>query len=103
MSRIRIQGSEFVDSDLEFSVCSHLQPILEFLETNGNSYDHSAPMYADKGNGPTRFIKGAINFDLLESTFEFPAFIKINPKEKVVFCNRCWCNIVEGRSPIDPL
>ena len=56
-------------------------------------------MYADKGNGPTRFIKGAIDFGLLEKTFEFPAFIKMNRDAKVVFCNRCWCNIVEGITP----
>lgn len=99
MNKIKIQGSEFLDTNLEFSVCSHLQPILEFIEKHGSNYDHAAPMYSDKGSGAIRFIAGAIKFDLLERTFEFPAFVELNKKEKTIFCSRCWCGIVEGSAP----
>ncbi|HXT00501.1 MAG TPA: hypothetical protein VN915_07480 [Elusimicrobiota bacterium] len=102
MTKIQIKGSEFVDPNLEFSVCSHLQPILEFLEKHGISYDHAVRLYLDKGAGAIRYVKGAIDFDLLESTFEIPAFLDVFRKNKTVFCRRCWCSIVEGRSPDDP-
>lgn len=99
MNKIKIQGSEYLDSNLEFSVCSHLQPILEFLEKNGISYDHTVRLYLDKGAGAIRYVRGAIDFDLLESTFEIPAFLDFFRKGKTVFCRRCWCSIVEGKSP----
>ena len=96
MSKITIQGSKYSDTDLSSSVCSHLEPILDFLEKNGSQYDHVTPMETDKGGGATRRVKGSINFDLIENVFDIPEFIKLNRKEKALFCTRCWCDIVEG-------
>lgn len=96
MSKITIQGSKYSDTELSSSVCSHLEPILDLLEKNGSRYDHATPMETDKGGGSTRRIKGVINFDLIENVFDIPKFIKLNRKEKSVFCARCWCDIVEG-------
>lgn len=99
MNKLKIVGSEFSDMNLKLSVCSHLKPILEFLERNGNSYDHNTPNFTDKGGGATRFIRESIDFDHLEKVFEIPSFIKLNRDEKAVVCTRCWCVIAEGCPP----
>lgn len=95
MSKIEINGSEFSDTNLEYSVCSHLQPILERLERNGNGYAHGSPMRTDKGGGATRVVDKQIDFDLVDTIFEIPTFIKVSRDEKAILCTRCWCAIAE--------
>lgn len=99
MSKIKIEGSLFSDTNLESSVCTHLQPILAYLEKNGVGYDHATPMFTDKGGGWTRFVEGTIHFDQLESIFEIPSFMKFNRREKAIVCTRCWCDIAVGAEP----
>ena len=40
-------------------------------------------------------VSEAIEFDLIERTFEIPAFIELNRKLRSVVCRRCWCAICE--------
>ncbi len=95
MEKRQIQGSQYADTNLEYSVCSHLQEILDLLVEHGNSFDHSLPLERLRG-GSTRFVAKPINFDLIERTFELPKFIELNKGQHCVICRRCWCDIAEG-------
>jgi hypothetical protein len=90
-----IQGSVYADTDLKSSVCSHLETILNFLGEKGLVYSKNSPMVTDKGGGARRYVKGRIPFQEIMETFEIPDFIRLNEKEKTIFCTRCWCDIVE--------
>ena len=95
MGKLLIAGSEFSDTDLAFRVCSHLEPILEVLESSGNSYNHYDPLYRDKYSESKLILDRPINFDLIEQTFVIPPFIVLSRSKALVFCKRCWCSIVE--------
>jgi hypothetical protein len=96
MEKLSIVGSEFSDTDLEFQVCSHLLPILELLEASGNKYNHSDPLSRDKYSESKRVVEGPIDFHLISETFEIPPFLSLSPTKSTVFCQRCWCSIVES-------
>ena len=95
MGKKAIAGSEFSDTDLEYGVCSHLQPILDVLEKHGNTYDHFAPLYRDKYSESKKAVNKAIDFDLIERTFEIPRYMTLGRTDRIVLCQTCWCSIVE--------
>lgn len=95
MKKRHIEGSEYSDTNLEYSVCSHLQSILEVLEEHGNTFDHSAPLDKSRG-GSTRLVSKPIDFELIERTFEIPEFIEFNNPHRAVICRRCWCDIASN-------
>ena len=92
MSKRLIEGSEFADTNLDYSVCSHLQPILELLSRDGNSFDDSSPLDKRRG-GSTRLVAKPIDFELIERYFEIPKFIELNRAVRSVICRKCWCDI----------
>src|SRR4051812_37589832 len=92
MRKQQIQGSEFADTDLEYSVCSHLQPILKLLTENGNGYDSSKPLDRSRG-GSTCLLSKPIAFNLIEDHFEIPTFIELRKPDQSVVCRRCWCDL----------
>jgi hypothetical protein len=89
-----IEGSEFADTNLDYSVCSHLQPILELLSLRGNAFDASGPLDKSRG-GSTRLVAKPIDFELIERSFEIPTFIELNRTDRAVICRKCWCDIAE--------
>lgn len=93
MSKKVILGSPYADAELSNNVCSHLEEILSFLGEKGLTYPKNGPMFTDKGGGARRYVKGSIPFSELKEIFEIPPFIKVNEKEKTIFCTRCWCDI----------
>lgn len=95
MSKIKIKGSEFSDTDLKFSVCSHLLPILDYLVKNGNSWDKGNELFTDKGGTRTLFVHKTIDYSKIEKIFEIPPFIEVNREYKSIICRRCWCDISE--------
>jgi hypothetical protein len=95
VSKTLIQGSEFSDTNLEYSVCSHLQPILELLSQHGNTFDDSNPLAKTRG-GATRLVAKPIDFGLIEGNFEIPKFIELNRLGRAVICRKCWCDIAEN-------
>lgn len=98
MSKMRILGSQFSDTDLKVDVCSHLTPILGLLEARGNSYDRSKALYRDKYSEYQKEVSKPIDFDLIEESFEIPNFIVLDRRRKSVLCQTCWCAIVEKTS-----
>lgn len=94
--KIRINGSESADTDLEYNVCSHLREILGVLEMEGISWDKAKPLATDKDGGHSLKLNGKINFQLISERFEVPGYIELLPKYKSVICRRCWCDI-EGK------
>lgn len=94
--KIKISGSEYSDTNLEGSVCSHLEPILNKLEEHGAKWDKSQKLKTDKGGAYTLKLKTPIDFNLIEDTFEIPHFIEISKEFNSIICRRCWCDI-EGK------
>ncbi len=95
MPKLRIGGSQFAETDLQYDVCSHLLAILQLLELHGNSCERSIPLYRDKYSEHQRAVNKPIDFDLIEETFEIPSFISLNRERRTVLCQTCWCAIVE--------
>jgi len=89
----KIIGSEYADENLENSVCSHLQPILDLLKENGAILTNGMRLYTDKGGAHTLKLKSKINFNLLRSEFELPNFVELSEEYKSIICRRCWCDI----------
>ena len=89
-----IRGDDFSNTELAYSVCSHLKPILELLVQHGNAFDASNPLDISRG-GSTRFVEKPIDFQLIQRTFEIPSFIELNPGERAVICRKCWCDLAE--------
>lgn len=92
----KIEGSEYSDTDLTYFVCSHLQPILRFLDENGAKYDKGQKLQQDKGGAHSFKLRSKIDFHLVEKAFEIPHFIELSPEYKSIICRRCWCDI-EGK------
>jgi hypothetical protein len=95
VSKIKIVGSQFSDTELTTDVCSHLRPILEFLEKRGNSYAHGTSMKTSRDGGATRLVSGTIDFDAIEAAFELPYDLELARQYRAIICRRCWCDIVE--------
>lgn len=95
--KMKIEGSAFSDTDLKNKVCSHLQPILDALIENGNSFDQASPMQTDKGGGWTRIMSRPIDFHLVEEKFDIPKFIELHKNTGTIFCSRCWCDIASPK------
>lgn len=93
MTKIKITGSEYSDTDLEKKVCSHLLPILEFLEAEGATWDKNAKLYTDKGGAHTLKINMKINFNKVAENFEIPSFIELSEEYHSIICRKCWCDI----------
>lgn len=89
----KIEGSEYADTELTYSVCSHLQPILDCLEKNGAEFDKRKKLYTDKGGAHSLKLDSKIDFGLIETNFEIPCFIELSSDYKSVICRRCWCDI----------
>lgn len=89
----KIIGSEYSDTNLNQSVCSHLQPILDVLKKNGALIADDGKMHIDKGGAYTLKLKSKINFSLLRKEFDFPDFIELSEEHGSVICRRCWCDI----------
>ena len=96
MSKKSIKGSEFSDINLDRSVCSHLQPILDLLRQHGNIFNDPSPLEKTRG-GATRLVAKPIDFALIEGSFEIPKFIELNRVARAVICRKCWCDIAENR------
>lgn len=88
-----IYGSEHADIDLEYDVCSHLKPILLFLEKKCRIVKKNKKLFTDKGGAHTLKIKGKIDMDLINSEFEIPEFIELSTEYHSIICRRCWCDI----------
>lgn len=96
MNRKTIQGSEYSDTNLKHSVCSHLKQILEFMIENGNSFDRSKPLQVNsREGGATLVVDKPIDFDSIRDAFEIPSYIEMNQKYRAIICRRCWCDISE--------
>jgi hypothetical protein len=78
--KVQIKGSEYSDTDLKYSVCSHLQPILQLLQQHGNTFNATQPL-DERWGGATRLVSKPIDFELIESEFEIPSFIELNTGE----------------------
>jgi hypothetical protein len=91
--KIVITGSEFADTDLSHSVCSHLQPLLDYFESKGARWDKGAALYTDRGGAHTLKIKFKIDFDDVRRNFEIPRFIDIAEEHNSIVCRKCWCDI----------
>ena len=97
MSKLKIGGSTFSDTNLETDVCSHLRPILALLVSQGNSYDPSEPLQRDKSSASRRLVNGPLDFQLIEDSFEIPKFIVLAREHGTILCQTCWCAIVERK------
>ena len=74
-------------------VCSHLQPMLKALESNGNIVDRATGIICDKANGNIMLLEKNIEYDVIESLFELPEFIHLNKKKDRITCGKCWCSL----------
>jgi hypothetical protein len=71
---------------------SHLEPLVDFLISNGNSSSR------DFGWGSNRegyffYLSKPINFDLLEGSFVFPESIVLVRERGVIYCKNTGCVI----------
>ena len=92
----RIIVSEYSNKNLNQSLCSHLQPVLDVLRENGALIADNGKMHADKGGAYTLKLKSKINFNLLRKEFDLPEFIELSEEYGSVICRRCWCDIEEA-------
>lgn len=92
----KISGSQFSDTNLEYSVCSHLQPILDFLKDHGAVLNEGEKLFTDKGGAHTLKLKSKIDFNALENSFDLPEFIELSRQYNSIICRKCWCDI-EGK------
>lgn len=91
--KIKIEGSEFSDTNLELNVCSHLEPFLSYFETKGAKWEKQKPLLTDRGGAHTLKIKHKIDFDAVRRDFEIPRFIDLAEEYKSIVCRKCWCDI----------
>ena len=76
-------------------VYSHLEPIVDLLLTNGNSLSHEY-RWGENRTGFYCHLQHRLDFDLIESTFEFPSFVRLNRQNDSVECDQTWASIVGG-------
>lgn len=93
---------EIVESPFEpatrLSVCSHLVPIVNFLEKCGAEFDWAAGVIPDKAVGNILLSEDDIDFVLIEDNFNIPDYLFLDRFRNMIFCKKCWC-VVEKKSP----
>jgi hypothetical protein len=88
-----VLGRRKIRFDLhENTVYAHLEPILDLLLDNGNRLSTEYRWGEDR-TGYFCHFRLPLNFDLIESTFELPAFIRLYPDEDKIGCNVSWVTI----------
>ncbi|MEW4366633.1 hypothetical protein [Aliikangiella maris] len=95
-NKIKIIGSEFFDTNLEYRVCSHLTPILDYLTKDLPDFDKNQKLISDRGCALTLKINFTIDLEELKQIFELPQFIVLSKECNAVVCRKCWCDI-EGK------
>ena len=80
------------------TVCSHLEPIVDFLEKSGAKFDWVTGVIPDKAAGNILLSEGDIDFLLIENNFNIPEYIYLDRSRNLVFCKKCWCAI-EKKQP----
>lgn len=77
------------------SVCSHLTPIVDFLENDGHKFDWDTGVIPDKAAGNILVAETDIDFKSIEDQFNVPDYLNLDRSRGVIFCNKCWCAIEE--------
>jgi|GEM_PF-3074407 len=88
-----IKGSDFADTDLSFSVCSHLKPILDYLVELGNTYETGKPLKRERFGSSVLQVNKSIDMTAVRDKFIIPTFIVLDDTRGRIFCDRCWCEI----------
>jgi hypothetical protein len=73
----------------------HLEPIVWALTSDGNRAASEPPFLMDQDGWYCGFIK-PINFDLLESQFEFPTSIQLSRIHNTILDTKTWVEIKGG-------
>lgn len=73
----------------------HLERIVNFLIANGNQPVH-AELFALDQDGWHCLLTKPINFDLLESHFDFPSSIRLSRKDDAILDTLTWVEIKGG-------
>lgn len=91
--KIKIVGSTYADTNLENRLCSHLQPIWDFIKGKSIGVSWREVFEKDPKGGSTLVVRGKIDFDEIERNFEFPSFVVTKRDYNSIFCKTCWCDI----------
>jgi hypothetical protein len=76
-------------------VYAHLEPIVDLLLTHGNRLAHKY-RWGENRTGPFCHFSDALNFDLIENTFEIPPYIRLDRQNGSIECDQTWACIVGG-------
>lgn len=91
MSKIKILSATS-DKTKPFS---HLEPIVIFLQRNGNQAVSPSLFELDK-DGWYCLLEKPIDFDLLDKKFEFPSSISLSRKDNAILDTLTWVEIKGG-------
>ncbi len=73
-------------------VYSHLEPIVDLLLSHGNSLARDYK-WGENRTGFYCFLQDAIDFDLVESSFDIPEFIRFDRQNNAIECDKTWVSI----------
>jgi hypothetical protein len=76
-------------------IYSHLEPIVNLLLAHGNRSAHDY-VWGENRTGPFCHLREALNFDLIERSFEIPSFIRLLKDGNSIECDASWATIVGG-------
>lgn len=96
--KTKIVGSTYADTDLDGKLCTHLQPIWDFIKKKAPNNIDSGDFEKDPKGGTTLNVRGKIDFDEIERTFEYPSFVVLKREYRSIFCKTCWCDIKASES-----
>lgn len=75
------------------TVCIHLQPIINLLESNQCRFDWKTGVIPDRNDGSIFLSVDEIDFDLIKSEIDIPNFVILSPDKERVSCLKCWCSV----------
>jgi hypothetical protein len=74
---------------------AHLQPIVDVLIANGNSYAHASGFFRTQA-GWLCELKRPLDFDLIGRIFLLPDSIELVEANGSIWCRNCWSEICGG-------
>lgn len=76
-------------------VYSHLEPIVDLLLRSGNRLARDY-RWGENRTGYFCFLQYPIDFELIESSFELPEFIRLDRENDAIECDQTWASIRGG-------
>jgi hypothetical protein len=70
----------------------HLEPIVDLLLKNGNQLAKTY-RWGENRTGFFCFLARPLDFDLIESTFIVPEFVRLDREHDVIECDKKWASI----------